>query len=96
MIDAIVRAAASVPTPTPTVDPDLVTPGPMGFAVIVIIVIAVFLLIWDMQRRVRGVRYREEVRAELDAEEAHHAENKTGTTDVFVNDESDPDEPSTR
>lgn len=59
-----------MPTPTMTVDPDSVTPGFAGFAIIVIIVIAVVLLIWDMNRRIRRVRYREEVREELDAEEA--------------------------
>lgn len=74
MIDALVRAVTSTPTPTPTVDPDLVTPGPIGFAAIVIVLIAVILLIADMQRRIRRVRYREEVRAELDAEEAAAAE----------------------
>lgn len=64
--------AAETPNPTPsmTVDPNLVTPGPAGFAAIVIVVIGVVLLIWDMNRRVRRVRYREEVREELDAEEA--------------------------
>ncbi len=59
-----------IPTPSMTVDPNSVTPGPLGFAVIVIVVIAVVLLIWDMNRRIRRVRYREEVRDELDAEEA--------------------------
>lgn len=58
-----------IPTPTMTVDPDSVTPGPLGFAVIVIVVVVVVLLIWDMNRRIRRVRYREEVREELDAEE---------------------------
>lgn len=59
-----------MPTPSMTVDPDLVTPGFAGFAAIVIVLIAVVLLIWDMNRRIRKVRYREEVREELDAEEA--------------------------
>ena len=64
--------AAETPNPTPsmTVDPNMVTPGPVGFAAIVIVVIGVVLLIWDMNRRVRRVRYREEVREELDAEQA--------------------------
>lgn len=61
---------APIPTPSMTVDPDSVTPGPLGFGVIVIVVLAVVLLIWDMNRRIRRVRYREEVREELDAEEA--------------------------
>lgn len=68
----IVYAGAETPMPTPsmTVDPNSVTPGPIGFAAIVIVVIAVILLIWDMNRRVRRVRYRGEVREELDAEQA--------------------------
>lgn len=59
-----------MPTPSMTVNPDSVTPGFAGFAAIVIVLIAVVLLIWDMNRRIRKVRYREEVREELDAEEA--------------------------
>lgn len=61
--------ATPMPTPTMTVDPDSVSPGFAGFAAIVVVLIAVILLIWDMNRRIRRVRYREEVRAELDAEE---------------------------
>lgn len=63
-----------MPTPSMTVDPVSVTPGFVGFAAIVVVVIAVILLIWDMNRRIRRVRYREEVRDELDAEEAARAE----------------------
>lgn len=59
-----------MPTPSMTVDPNSVTPGFAGFAIIVLIVAVVVLLIWDMNRRIRRVRYREEVREELDAEEA--------------------------
>ncbi|UYO98023.1 hypothetical protein OED01_04740 [Microbacterium sp. M28] len=59
-----------MPTPSMTVDPDSVTPGFAGFAAIVIVLVAVVLLIWDMNRRIRKVRYRDEVREELDAEEA--------------------------
>lgn len=59
-----------MPTPTMTVDPDSVTPGFFGFAVVALLVVAVVLLIWDMNRRIRRVRYRSEVREELDAEQA--------------------------
>ncbi|GAA3928617.1 hypothetical protein [Microbacterium soli] len=59
-----------MPTPTSTVAPELVTPGFAGFAVVILVVAAVVLLIWDMNRRIRRVRYRDEVRAELDAEQA--------------------------
>lgn len=59
-----------MPTPTSTVDPALVTPGVVGFVAVVLLVVVVVLLIWDMNRRIRRVRYRSEVREELDAEEA--------------------------
>lgn len=67
---ALAVLAAVTPSPQPTVDPDLVTPGPLGFATIVLLVVAVFLLVFDMLRRVRRARYREEANAVLDAEEA--------------------------
>ncbi len=63
-------ADTPMPTPTMTVDPQSVTPGFVGFAAVVVLLIAVILLILDMNRRIRRVRYREEVREELDAEEA--------------------------
>lgn len=66
-----------MPTPSMTVAPEAVTPGFAGFAVIVIVLVAVILLIWDMNRRIRRVRYREEVREELDAEQAAQAESDT-------------------
>ena len=59
-----------MPTPTMTVDPDSVTPGVIGFGLMVFLVAVVVLLVWDMNRRIRRVRYREEVRDELDAEQA--------------------------
>lgn len=70
-----------MPTPTMTVAPEAVTPGFIGFAAIVFVVIAVLLLIWDMNRRIRRVRYREEVRSELDAEEAARASEAAPATD---------------
>lgn len=60
----------NTPMPTSTVPPELVTPGFVGFAAVIVIVAAVILLIWDMNRRIRRVRYRDEVRDELDAEQA--------------------------
>lgn len=71
-----------MPTPTMTVDPESVTPGFVGFAAIVVVLIAVILLIWDMNRRIRRVRYREEVRDELDAEEAARAADEATETDA--------------
>ncbi|WP_296192211.1 hypothetical protein [uncultured Microbacterium sp.] len=72
------------PTPSPSVStppPELVTPGVFGFGGVAIIVAAVALLVWDMQRRIRRARYRDEVRAELDAEEA--AARDAQTTDAL-------------
>lgn len=60
----------TTPLPTSTINPDLVTPGPAGFVAIALVAVAVILLIWDMQRRIRRVRYRAEVAEMLDAEEA--------------------------
>jgi hypothetical protein len=69
-----VLAATPVPSPSPTTPPDeLVTPGFGGFAVIAVLVVAVFALVWDMQRRIRRTRYRSEIDAELDAEQAAQA-----------------------
>lgn len=66
----IAATATPMPTPTPTVDPALVTPGPWGFGVMAVLAVIVILLVADMLRRVRRARYRVEVGAELDAEQA--------------------------
>ena len=50
------------------VDPTLVSPGVAGFIITAAVGIAVLLLILDMTRRVRRVRYREEISQRLDAE----------------------------
>ncbi|MCM3779435.1 hypothetical protein [Microbacterium hydrocarbonoxydans] len=71
-----------MPTPSMTVAPESVTPGFVGFAAVVILLVAVILLILDMNRRIRRVRYREEVREELDAEEAARAADEATETDA--------------
>ncbi|GAB3409323.1 hypothetical protein GCM10027515_27820 [Schumannella luteola] len=48
----------------------LVTPGPWGFIAIAGIAIAAILLILDMVRRTRRLRYRVEIREKLEAERA--------------------------
>jgi hypothetical protein len=88
---------AFVPTPTgDTVDPDLVTPGPWGFAIIALVGIAVIALVWDMQRRIRRGRYRDEVREELDAEEKAAAQGEAASRASDVDDQDiDPaDDPA--
>ncbi len=75
MHDLLLRASAwlaATPTPTPTGGPsdDQVTPGVVGFVVTFAIAVATVLLILDMVRRIRRVRYREEIAQKLDAEQA--------------------------
>jgi len=70
---AAVWAATSPPTPLPIPgfdgDPNVVTPGVIGFVLTLLVAVATVLLVIDMTRRVRRVRYREQVNAELDAEQ---------------------------
>jgi hypothetical protein len=65
--------AASTPSPTPTTpadfNPDTVTPGFVGFIITFLIAVVVVLLIIDMVRRIRRVRYRDEIRQMLDEEQ---------------------------
>lgn len=63
---------AATPTPTPTSGPneDQVTPGVVGFTVTFLIAVAAVLLVMDMVRRIRRVRYRAEIAEKLDAEQA--------------------------
>ena len=81
-------ALAATPTPAVTPDDSIVTPGPLGCAAIAFIGIAVFLLVWDMLRRIRRGRYREEINAELDAEEQARAAQAASETD---DEDIDPD-----
>ncbi|MFF2053949.1 hypothetical protein ACFVU2_20250 [Leifsonia sp. NPDC058194] len=73
--DALLRASvwlAATPTPTPSSGPseDQVTPGVVGFVVTFLVAVAAVLLVIDMVRRIRRVRYRAEIAAKLDAEQA--------------------------
>jgi capsular polysaccharide biosynthesis protein len=54
--------------PAIEVDPNSVTPGVIGFVVTFLVAAGVLLLILDMVRRVRRVRYREEINEKLDRE----------------------------
>jgi hypothetical protein len=67
--------AAPTPTPGPAYDgdPNLITPGVIGFAITFLIAAATVVLLLDMTRRVRRVRYREEVRERLAQEAADPA-----------------------
>lgn len=64
----IALAATPAPAPTPSLRPglseDQVTPGLLGFLLTAFIVVLTALLIVDMVRRVRRVRYRAQVEEE--------------------------------
>jgi hypothetical protein len=60
--------------PPSDVDANLVTPGVWGFVITFALAVIVVLLIVDMVRRTRRVRYRAEANERLDAEEAGGAE----------------------
>ena len=60
----------ATPPPGEDIDPNIVTPGVWGFIVTFAIVVAVVILVVDMSRRTRRIRYRAEANERLDAEEA--------------------------
>ena len=66
-------ALATAPAPSPSLRPglseDQVSPGLLGFLLTAFIVVLTALLIVDMVRRIRRVRYRAQVEAELVAAE---------------------------
>ena len=70
---AIMFLADPSPAPTPpafTGDANAVTPGVVGFIATFLIAVVTVLLLIDMTRRVRRVRYRAEVQEKLAAEAA--------------------------
>ncbi len=71
---------AATPSPTPTLDPaeTFYSPGTIGFLLTFFVAGAAVLLIFDMVRRVRRVRYRAEIQEKLAAEasEAEASEAK--------------------
>ena len=52
------------------IDPNGVTPGVVGFVITALVAIGSLLLILDMVRRMRRLRYREEAKNNVDAEVA--------------------------
>jgi hypothetical protein len=52
------------------IDPNGVTPGVIGFLATAGVGIAVMFLALDLVRRIRRLRYREEARVNVDAEQA--------------------------
>lgn len=70
MIWTLATLVGADPTPAPTDAANDAGPGVWAFVVTAAVAVAVILLIIDMVRRMRRVRYREEVAARLDAEQA--------------------------
>ncbi|PVZ58946.1 hypothetical protein [Arthrobacter sp. H-02-3] len=82
----IALATAPAPTPTPSLRPglseDQVTPGFLGFLLTAFIVVLTALLIVDMVRRIRRVRYRAQVEAERTAADEAGTSGADGTEDT--------------
>lgn len=55
-------------TPDPTFDPNSVTPTWVGFLATFLVAALTILLMFDLTRRVRRMRYRAEVKERLEAE----------------------------
>jgi hypothetical protein len=69
LISALLAAS---PSPSPSVDPanTFYSPGTIGFIATFGMALGATLLIFDLVRRVRRVRYRAEIQEKLDAEAA--------------------------
>jgi len=93
----IVAIADPTPTPAPgfTGDPNLISPGIAGFLVTAFVAVATVLLILDMTRRIRRVRYRAEVRERLESEklDAELRALAEGSDVAPESDEPSPDAP---
>lgn len=61
---------AATPSPTPSVDPanTFYSPGTIGFIATFLVAAGAIVIIFDMVRRIRRVRYRSDVAAKLEAE----------------------------
>jgi hypothetical protein len=69
LISAILAAS---PSPSPSTDPanTFYSPGTIGFIATFGMALGATLLVFDLVRRVRRVRYRSEIQEKLDAEAA--------------------------
>ncbi len=81
LLTALATSPAPAPSPSlrPGLEQDQVTPGLLGFLLTAFIVVLTALLIVDMVRRIRRVRYRAQVEEErAAADEAAQQEPGTG------------------
>ena len=90
--------AEVTPSPTPITVPDeaLITPGAWGFVITFAVGLAAIALFYDMVRRMRRVRYREQIDEMLEAEAAAaHAAAEPDILDALRRGD-DPEEPAQR
>lgn len=75
MYNLILTVLASTPSPSSTTAPEdtFYSPGTIGFLAVFGVTVGAIVLIFDMVRRVRRVRYRAEINAKLDAEQTSPA-----------------------
>ena len=61
---------AATPSPSPSVDPaeTFYSPGTIGFIATFLVAAGAIVLIFDMVRRIRRVRYRSDIAAKLETE----------------------------
>jgi len=86
---------AATPTPKPGFDQNTVTPGVAGFLITFGVAAVALLLILDMTRRIRRTRYREEIRAKLEAERDGRPAAGTGDASGATPADGTPDAPRT-
>lgn len=69
---------AATPSPTPSVDPanTFYSPGTIGFIATFLVAAGAIVIIFDMVRRIRRVRYRSDIAAKLEAEASAGATSK--------------------
>lgn len=79
--ELLTLAATATPSPTPGVTAEKAGPGVLGFIVTAAMVVAVIFLLVNMSRRIRRVRYREQVREEFEGRAAGESEPR-GSADV--------------
>lgn len=77
MYNLILTVLASTPSPSSTTAPEdtFYSPGTIGFLAVFGVTVGAIVLIFDMVRRVRRVRYRAEINAKLDAEQGSPAKS---------------------
>ncbi|NKX53252.1 hypothetical protein [Arthrobacter mobilis] len=90
----VLATVAPNPEPTlrPGLDPTQVTPGPWGFFITFALAVVLILLIRDMTKRIRRVRYRQQL-SEAEIGDAQAAEAAGGSGPAAGSGEPDRERP---